>query len=105
MTINAVLLEPTFATTSGISYTSDQVVSQLDRPTATNESASVATVTVKIASPDGAQVQTYKKSIQSGAAWPFPEFAGHILAIGGKITFSCPTASAINIRISGRKFG
>lgn len=100
----AVLLEATFATPAGVSYTSDQCVSQLDRPTATNESLAAATVTALLLSPDGAAMQTYKKTIQPGAAWPFPEFAGHTLDSGGKATFSCPTASAIKVRISGRKF-
>jgi hypothetical protein len=100
----AVLLESTIATAGGVSYTSDQCITAIDKLTATNESAGVATVTAQLISPDGTQTQSFVKALQAGAAWPFPEIVGHILAVGGKLTMSCPTASAIRVRASGRKF-
>lgn len=100
----AVLLEPAFATATGVSYTSDQCTTAIDKITCTNEAAAVATATVRLLSPDGAQIQSFSKAIQPGASWPFPDVVGHTLAAGGKLTVLCPTANAIKARASGRKF-
>ena len=102
----AVLLEGTFATASGISYTSNLCSTAIDKVTCTNESSpgAAATATVELLSPDGTLTQSYSKVIQPGASWPFPDVVGHTLGNGGKVTVSCPTANAIKARISGRKF-
>jgi hypothetical protein len=102
----AVLLEGTFATPTGVSYTSNLCTTAIDKVTCTNESSpgAAATVTAELFSPDGALTQSFTKTIQPGASWPFPDVVGHMLDIGGKITISCPTANAIKVRISGRKF-
>ena len=88
-----------------MSYTSDQCVSLIDKVTCTNESSPgvTATVTVQLLSPDGAAVQSFSKAIAAGATWPASDAVGHTLAVGGKINVLCPTASAIKVRISGRK--
>lgn len=103
-TLVTVLLEGTLATAAGVAYTSTNCTSSLDKITATNESAAIATATVQLLSPDGSLVQSFVKAIQPGAAWPFPEIVSHILASGGKINVLCPTANAIRVRISGRQF-
>lgn len=103
-TIVAVLLEGAFATPTGISYTADQCVAALDKVTCTNESASAATATVQLVSPDGTLTQSFSKAIQPGASWPFPDVVGHTLANGGKVNVLCPNANAVKARISGRKF-
>lgn len=100
----AVLLEGTFATATGVSYTSDQCVTALDKVTCTNESAGTATATVQLLSADGALAQSFSKALPAGGSWPFPDVVGHTLAIGGKVNVLCPTANAIKARISGRKF-
>lgn len=100
----AVLLEPTVATAPGVSYTSDQCVTAIDKITCTNESAGTATATVQLLSADGSQVQSFSKAIPAGASWPFPEVVGHTLAVGGKLNVQCPTVNAIKARASGRKF-
>lgn len=102
----SVLLEGTFATASaaGAFYLSDSCVTALDKVTCTNESASAATATLQLLSPDGSLTQSFVKTIQPGTSWPFPDVVGHMLAVGGKVTITCPTASAIKARISGRKF-
>ncbi len=100
----AVLLEPAFATAAGVSYTSDQCTTAIDKITCTNEAAAAATATVQLLSPDGAQIQSFSKAIQPGASWPFPDVVGHTLATGGKLNVLCPTANAIKVRASGRKF-
>lgn len=105
-TTPAVLLEGAFATAAGLSYTSDQCVTAIDKITCTNESSPPVTVTatVQLVSPDGAQMQSFAKALQPGASWPFPEVVGHTLAIGGKLNVLCPIANAIKARASGRKF-
>lgn len=102
----AVLLEPAFATAAGVSYTSDQCTTALDKVTCTNESTPpvTATATVQLLSPDGTQIQSFSKTIQPGASWPFPDVVGHTLATGGKLNVLCPIANAIKVRASGRKF-
>jgi hypothetical protein len=105
----AVLIEGTFAAatatpTTGAYYLSDQCTTALDKITCTNESAGAATATVQLASADGALTQSISKVILPGASWPFPDVVGQVLAIGGKVTVTCPTANAIKARISGRKF-
>ena len=102
----AALLEGTFATPAGVSYTSDQCATALDKVTCTNESAPpvTATATVQLLSPDGTLTQSFSKTILPGASWPFPDVVGHTLANGGKVNVLCPTANAIKARISGRKF-
>jgi hypothetical protein len=100
----AVLMEGTFATATGVSYTSDQCTTALDKITCTNESAGIATATVQLLSPDGSQLQAFSKAIPAGGSWPFPEIVGHTLATGGKVNVLCPTVNAIKARISGRKF-
>lgn len=100
----AALLEGTFATATGVSYTSDQCTTALDKVTCTNESAGTATATVQLLSPDGTLSQSFSKALVAGASWPFPDVVGHTLANGGKINVLCPTANAIKARISGRKF-
>lgn len=100
----AVLLEGAFATSAGISYTADQCVAALDKVTCTNESSAIATATVQLVSPNGANLQSFSKAIQPGQSWPFPDVVGHILDNGGKVAVLCATPSAIKARISGRKF-
>lgn len=100
----SVLLEGIFATAGGVIYPSDNCVTAIDKLTATNESASTAVATVQLLSPDASQLESFTKSIQPGATWPFPDVVGHVLAIGGSMKIICPTANAIKARASGRKF-
>lgn len=99
-----VLLEGTLATTAGVGKVASEGVTAIDKITATNEAAAAAVATVQLISPDGTLTQAFSKTIQPGAAWPFPEVAGHVLAIGGKINVLSPAANAIRVRISGRQF-
>jgi hypothetical protein len=100
----AVLLEPVFATITGVAYTSDNCLTALDKVTATNESGAIATATVQLLSSDGSQIQSFAKAIAPSASWPFPDVVGHVLASGGKLNIMCPTPSAIKVRASGRQF-
>lgn len=100
----AVLLEGTFATAGGVTYTSDNCVTAIDKLTGTNEAGANAVATVALYSPDGTELESIVKTITPGQTWPFPEVVGHVLASGGKMVISCPTVSAIKCRSSGRKF-
>ena len=108
-TTPTVLIEGTFAAatatpTTGAYYLSDQCTTAVDKLTCTNEGAATATATAQLYGPDGALVQTYAKALVVGASWPFPDVVGHIIANGGKLTITCPTANTIKVRASGRKF-
>jgi hypothetical protein len=108
-TTPAVLIEGTFAAatatpTAGAYYLSDQCTTAVDKITCTNESGVTATATLQLVSPDGGSVQTFTKAIVAGDSWPFPNVVGHNVASGGKLTVTCPTANAIKVRSSGRKF-
>jgi hypothetical protein len=43
------------------------------------------------------------KSLVAGETYIFPELVGHILPSGGFISTIAGTASAINMRVSGRE--
>jgi len=100
----AVLLEPTFGTVTGVPYTSDGCVTAIDKITATNEGAAIATAAVQLLSPDGAQTVSFTKSILPGKTWPFPDVVGHTIESGGKLIVISPTSNAVKFRASGRKF-
>jgi hypothetical protein len=108
-TTPAVLIEGTFAAATatasvGAYYLSDQCTTAVDKLTCTNEGAVTATATAQLFAPDGTSVQTFTKALDVGASWPFPDIVGHTIASGGKLTVTCPTASTIKVRASGRKF-
>jgi len=100
----AVLLEPVFGTPTGASYVSDGCITAIDKITATNEGATVATATVQLLSPDGTQTVSFTKSLAPGTTWSFPDVVGHTINAGGKMNVISPTANAVKFRASGRKF-
>lgn len=88
-------------------YTSTGVTTIIDKFTATNYSAATATLSVNLvtaaaaAGNDNLIVKT--KSLQAGETYTFPEIVGQVLAPSGFISTIAGTASAINIRASGRQ--
>ena len=88
-------------------YTSNGVQTIIDKFTATNYSVSAATISVNLvtaagsASNDNLIVKT--KTLQPSETYTFPELVGHVLAPSGFISTIAGTASAINIRASGRE--
>jgi len=87
-------------------YTSTGVQTIIDKFTATNYSALAATISVNLISPAGSagsdNLIVKTKTLQPSETYTFPELVGHILPIGGFISTVAGTASAINIRASGR---
>ena len=88
-------------------YTASGVKTIIDKFTATNYSASAATLSVNLVTQydsTGNQNLTVKtKSLAAGETYTFPEIVGHYLENGGYISTVAGTGSAINIRASGRE--
>ena len=88
-------------------YTATNVTTIIDKFTATNYSAAAATISVNLvtalgsAGNDNLIVKT--KTLQPSETYTFPELVGQVLASGGFISTIAGTASAINIRASGRE--
>ena len=88
-------------------YTASGVTAIIDKFTATNYTGTAATISVNLvtlagsASNDNLIVKT--KTLQPSETYTFPEIVGQVLASGGFISTLAGTASAINIRVSGRE--
>jgi len=87
-------------------YTSTGVQTIIDKFTATNYSVAAATISVNLVNPTGTagndDLIVKTKTLQPTETYTFPELVGHVLPAGGFISTIAGTASAINIRASGR---
>jgi hypothetical protein len=88
-------------------YTAVNVSAIIDKFTATNYSASAATLSVNLVTQfdsSGNQNLIIKaKTLLPSETYTFPELVGHVLQPGGFISTIASAASAINIRSSGRE--
>jgi len=88
-------------------YTASNVTTILDKFTATNYSATAATLSVNLVTLAGTagndNLITKTKTLQPAEVYTFPELVGQVLMAGGFISTIAGTASAINIRASGRE--
>jgi hypothetical protein len=88
-------------------YTAQNVSAIIDKFTATNYSASAATISINLVTQfdsSGNQNLIIKnKTLLPSETYTFPELVGHVLQPGGFISTIAGTASAINIRSSGRE--
>ena len=88
-------------------YTASGVTTIIDKFTATNYSATAATLSVNLVTAlDGAGNQNLivkTQSLQPSETYTFPEIVGAALAPGGFISTLASAASSINIRSSGRE--
>jgi hypothetical protein len=88
-------------------YTANGVTTIIDKFTATNYSASPATLSVNLVTVSGsagdANLITKTKTLQPAEVYTFPELVGQVLAPSGFISTLAGTATAINIRASGRE--
>jgi hypothetical protein len=109
MTVNVKVLIPakTAENTQTTQYTATNVTAIIDKLTATNYSASAATISVNLvtgADTAGNQNLIVKtKTLAPAETYTFPEIVGQVLAPSGFISTIAGTASAINIRASGRE--
>jgi uncharacterized protein involved in outer membrane biogenesis len=109
MTVSVKILIPakTAEASQTTQYTAAGVTALIDKFTATNYSASAATISVNLvtaADTAGNQNLIVKtKTLQAGETYTFPELVGSALAPSGFISTIAGTASAINIRANGRE--
>ena len=109
MTVTVKVLIPakTAENSQTTQYTASNVTTIIDKFTATNYSASAATISVNLVTAAGSagndNLITKTKTLQPAEVYTFPEIVGQVLAASGFISTIAGTASAINIRASGRE--
>jgi hypothetical protein len=88
-------------------YTASGVTTIIDKFTATNYNTAAATISVNLVTTGGAagnvNVITKTKTLQPSEVYTFPELVGQVLNPGDFISTIAGTASAINMRVSGRE--
>jgi hypothetical protein len=88
-------------------YTATGVTTIIDKFTATNYSGSAATISVNLVTAAGSATNdnliVKTKTLQPNETYTFPELVGHMLSPGSFISTIAGTASAVNIRASGRE--
>lgn len=88
-------------------YTSNGLKTIIDKFTATNYSASTATISINLVTSAGtagnSNLITKTKTLQPSEVYTFPEIVGQVLNDGDFISTIAGTATAINIRASGRQ--
>lgn len=109
MTVRVRVLVPgkTVENSQTTQYTATNVTTIIDKFTATNYSASAATISVNLVTTAGsagdANLITKTKTLQPSEVYTFPELVGQVLGNGDFISTIAGTASAINMRVSGRE--
>ena len=109
MTVTVKVLIPakTAENTQVTQYTATNVTTIIDKFTATNYSATAASISVNLVTAAGSagndNLIVKTKTLQPAETYTFPEIVGAALASGGFISTIAGTASAINIRSSGRE--
>jgi hypothetical protein len=103
-----VLVSPrTALNTQTTQYVASGVSAIIDKFTATNYSSAAATLSVNLVTlndtPGNQNLIVKSKTLLPSETYTFPELVGHVLAPGGYISTIAGTASAINIRCSGRE--
>lgn len=106
VTVTALIEGKVAEATETTQYTSTNVYTIIDKFTATNYSAAAANISVSIVASGGSTGDAYlitkTKTLQPSEVYTFPELVGHVLRPGDFISTIAGTATAINIRSSGR---
>ena len=104
--ISNIIPAKTAEATQVTQYTSSGVQTIIDKFTATNYSASAATISVNLVTAAGSagndNLIVKTKTLQPAETYTFPELVGHVIPNNGFISTIAGTGSAINIRASGR---
>jgi len=109
MTVTVKVLVPAknVENTQTTQYTATGVTAIIDKFTATNYSASAATISVNLVTVSGSagnsNLITKTKTLQASEVYTFPELVGQVLGVGDFISTIAGTATAINMRVSGRE--
>lgn len=106
VTISNIIPAKTAENAQTTQYISPGVQTIIDKFTATNYSASAATISVNLVSPSGTtsndNLIVKTKTLQPSETYTFPELVGHVLPVNGFISTIASASSSINIRASGR---
>ena len=104
--VRVLISAKTAENTQTTQYTSTAVTTIIDKFTATNYSATAATLSVNVVAPldnpGNANLIVKTVSIQPGQTYLFPELVGQVLTPGAYVSTIASAATAINIRASGR---
>ena len=104
--VSNIIPAKTAENTQTTQYTSTGVTTIIDKFTATNYTASPATLSVNLVTSAGSagnnNLITKTKTLLAGEVFTFPELVGQVLNAGDFISTIAGTSSAINIRASGR---
>ena len=109
MTVTVRVLVPakTVEATQTTQYTATGVTTIIDKFTATNYNTAAATISVNLVTVSGSagntNLITKTKTLQPAEVYTFPELVGQVLNPGDFISTIAGTASAINMRVSGRE--
>jgi hypothetical protein len=107
VTVRVLIPAKTAENTQTTQYTAQGVTTIIDKFTATNYTATAATISVNLVTFAGSagdgNVIVRTKTLQANETYTFPEIVGQVLASGSFISTIAGTASAINIRASGRE--
>lgn len=109
MAVSTKVLIPakTAENTQTTQYTSVNVTTVIDKFTATNYTATAATISVNLVAVSGSagnnNLIVMTKTLQPSETYTFPELVGQVIVSGGFISTIAGTATAINIRASGRE--
>ena len=107
VTVTVLIPAKTAESTQTTQYTSTGVPTIIDKFTATNYSASAATISINLVTAAGSagndNLIVKTKTLQAGETYTFPEIVGQVLSPSGFISTIAGTASAINMRASGRQ--
>ena len=107
VTVTVLIPAKTAESTQTTQYTSTGVTTIIDKFTATNYSASAATISINLVTGAGAagndNLIVQNKTLQAGETYTFPEIVGQVLSPSAFISTIAGTASAINMRASGRQ--
>ena len=107
VTVNVLVPAKTAENTQTTQYTASGVTALIDKFTATNYSGSAATISVNLVTAAGSagnnNLIVKTKTLQPSETYTFPELVGAALMPSGFISTLAGTASAVNIRVSGRE--
>lgn len=103
-----VLIATTVANAQTTYYTTpDNTKTIIDKFTATNFSATAATLSVNLVGYGGsagnANLIVKTRTLQPGETYTFPELVGHVLSSGDFISTIASAATSITVRASGRE--
>tara|TARA_R110000868_G_scaffold85033_2_gene239524 strand:- start:4736 stop:5071 length:336 start_codon:yes stop_codon:yes gene_type:complete len=107
VTVKVLVPAKTVESSQTTQYTATGVTAIIDKFTATNYSASAATISVNLVTAAGSvgntNLITKTKTLQASEVYTFPELVGQVLGAGDFISTIAGTSSAINMRVSGRE--